>query len=64
MVMCSKKYLYNSKSLSIKKQYENDNNNIYNNNIMDCPGPALAVAPGGGAVGACVVTVTTVQAMS
>ena len=34
MVMCSKKYLYNSKSLSIKKQYENDNNNIYNNNIF------------------------------
>jgi|694.fasta_scaffold00203_7 hypothetical protein len=34
MVMCSKKYLYNSKSLSIKKQYENDNNNIYNNNIL------------------------------
>jgi hypothetical protein len=34
MVMCSKKYLYNSKSLSIKKQYGNDNNNIYNNNIL------------------------------
>jgi hypothetical protein len=31
MVMCSKKYLYNGKSLSIKKQYGNDNNDIYNN---------------------------------